>query len=156
MKKKSENYANSATQEPKYPRLRVKDVAAELRLSPRQVARLAKQGIPGVVKAPTGYTYHWFDCPETRDWIEERKRYRKGNRKHPKKRKPRLSTAQGLVQAIRSVEQKVTEHFQQLSGVPADSDLIRIRNATYQIATFAGHIHRALDEIEESEHSSGD
>jgi len=108
------------------------------------------------VKAPNGYTYLWFDRPDTREWIEGRKLYRKGNRKLPKKRKPRLSTAQGLVQAIRSVERKVTEHFQQISGIPADSELSRIRDATNRIWTLARRIYEALDKIEEDKYSSKD
>ena len=92
------------------PKLTVAAIAADLRISPRTLARWAKakEGIPGVKKGPGQYQFIGWNEPEARAWLADRKRFRKGNRKQPKVRKSRLSHAQLFARLISRIEKQVT------------------------------------------------
>ena len=95
------------------PRLKVRDVAAQIGLTCRQLARLAKN-VPGVERAPDGYHYLWYDCPETQEWIADRQRFRKGNRKHAPKRKRMLSVARRVANELRRMAGKLSQRIKTL------------------------------------------
>lgn len=92
-------------------KLNVGAIAAEIRITTRQLARLANKGVPGVERGPGRYQFIWLDRPETRAWIDERKRFRKGKRKRPPKRQQRLSNAQRFALAIGKFEKQVLSAF---------------------------------------------
>ena len=82
----------------------MKWLAAYIGISSRELAYLARKGIPGVERAINGYNFNWGGDPsELAAWIRDRKRYRKGNRKQRAKRKKKLTGIQKLVDAIRRV-----------------------------------------------------
>ena len=82
----------------------VKWLAAYIRISRRELAYLARKGIPGVERAINGYNFNWGGDPkQLAAWIRDRKRYRKGNRKQRAKRKQKLTGLQKLANAIHRV-----------------------------------------------------
>jgi hypothetical protein len=82
----------------------VKWLAAYIRISRRDLAYLATKGIPGVTRSGNNYNFDWSGDPEgLARWIRDRKRFRKGNRKPPKKRKKPVTELDRLERAIRWV-----------------------------------------------------
>lgn len=72
----------------------------------RELAYLARAGkIPGVTRAENGYNFDWCGDPRAlAEWIRDRKRFPKGNRKRPKKgRKKRRKRMTVLDQFSRAV-----------------------------------------------------
>lgn len=81
----------------------VKWLAAEIGLTPRQLANLARSGrISGIERAPNRYHFNWnaADPTQLAAWIRSRRRFRKGNRKRPKREKD-PSELERLEDAIR-------------------------------------------------------
>jgi hypothetical protein len=79
----------------------VKWLAAYIGISRRELAYLAKRGIPGVTRSGNGYNFNWGGDPnELAAWIGDRKRYRKGNRKRPKKHKKQMTELDRLERSI--------------------------------------------------------
>lgn len=124
-------------------KLSAQAVAAEIGITPRQLARLANKGIPGVQRGPGRYQFIWLDTPEIRRWIAERKRFRKGNRKLPAKPKRRLSKAQSLARAIRLVEKHVfplAERGEEITTSERD----KLGSARRRLAIICGVLNRIL------------
>jgi len=68
----------------------------------RELAYLARTGkIRGVVRSANGYNFDWGSDPSAlAAWIRDRKRFRKGNRKRPKKRRNRASLLDQFSRAV--------------------------------------------------------
>ncbi len=121
-------------------RLKVQEVAAEVGLTPRQLSRLAKAGIPGVQRSTNGYHFAWFDLPETRQWIRERAAHKKGRRKQSAKRKRRLSNVQLLVRALRRTETKLSALANAIEGKVNPSQLAEIEHAGRRLGRFVSNL----------------
>jgi hypothetical protein len=78
-------------------------LASYLRLSGHQLANLAGDGkIPGVARAKNGYNFDWGVNPSAlAEWIRDRRRFRKGNRKRPPKRRKRVRLLDHFARAVR-------------------------------------------------------
>lgn len=139
------NAENSANELSTYPRLKLKDVAAELGLSCRQLIRLAKKGIPGVAKASNEKRFLWYNCPETRKWIEDWKRHPNGNKKRPAVRKRRFSGAQRFVQRLRMMEAYARNYLEALPETIAASEIERITSAAIRLRNIAGGVIREME-----------
>ena len=122
-------------------RLKVGEVAQELGITPRHLARLAKQGVPGVVRAANGYRFDWYDRPETRDWIADRRRFRKGQRKRNRPGKGRLSAVQLLVRAMSRTETNLFRYVTAvLKGNVTPAQLAAVEDAGRRLERLAGRI----------------
>ena len=135
-------------------KLNVGAIASELRISTRQLARLAKKGVPGVKKGPGGYQFLWLDIPETRAWIAERKRFRKGNRKRPEKRKGR-SKAQLFAQMVRRIEKEVTFHLRAGFENPTSSELDTLNSGVRRLQTNFNHVLTRIGLERQASEASG-
>lgn len=146
MEKSAENSADEVST----PRLKVKDIAAELGIDRRTLARLAAKGlVPGVVRSLTNkYHFLWCDTPELRAWIEERKRYRKGNRKQKAKRNRQLTTAKKMANKLRRMASELNIYIQQWCKNPTLSQILEIKNAAERVSSgVSGILRRCESEL---------
>lgn len=121
--------------------LRVSEIASELGLTPRHLARLAKAGIPGVERAVNGYRFAWYDRPETRRWISDRKKFRKGQRKVRGASKTQLSKVQLLTRAMRRAETNLARYVEAvLQGKVTAGQLAAIEDAGRRLERLAARI----------------
>lgn len=125
-------------------KLSVKAIASELRISTRQLARLAKKGVPGVTKGPGGYQFVWLEIPETLAWIAEFKRFRKGNRKRPAMRKERLSKPQLFARLVRRVEKQVFSHLDTALENPTSPGLEELNAAAKRLESICAGVLRRI------------
>ena len=125
-------------------KLKVGEIASEIGYSTRQLARLAKNGVPGVKKGAGKYQFIWLDIPETRAWIEDRKRFRKGNRKQPAKRKERLSKPQLFARLIRKIEKQVSAYLETALEKPTASGLDELKVAAQRLDSIGAGVWRRI------------
>ena len=123
----------------------VKWLAAYIGISRRELANLARNGkIPDVVRSSNGYNYDWTKDPAAlAAWIRDRRRFRKGNRKRPKKHKRWLSELDQLERAIRRVNILVATDAVRIQIRRAPEDrLRRLELALLPITGLLGTIER--------------
>jgi len=122
-------------------------VGRSLRISRRELAYLARTGIPGVTRSGNNYNFDWSgDPPGLAKWIRNRKRFRKGNRRRPKKHKKpkkRLTELDWLERAIRRVSILVASDAVRIQIRRASEDrLRRLELALLPIIGVLGTIER--------------
>jgi hypothetical protein len=113
-------------------KLSVGAISAEIGLTTRQLARWANKGVPGVERGPGKYQFIWWDTPETRKWIADRKKFRKGKRKLQRKSK-HLSHAQRFSRVISRVVQMVMDHLEAALEKPTVSELEKLSKAEQRL-----------------------
>ena len=123
----------------------VKWLATYVGLSGRELANLARNGkIPGVVRSSNLYNYDWTKDPAAlATWVRDRGRFRKGNRKRPKKQNSRVTELEVLERAIRRVNILLANDSVriQIRRAP-ENRLRRLELALLRITSLLGTIER--------------
>lgn len=123
-------------------RLRVEAVAREVGLSPRQLARLVKKGVPGVQRSASQYHWDWRAYPETLAWIRDQKKFRKGRRRGKPKRKIRMSTAERFGCAVSRMRHKWQEPIRLAIAKGSESELNEFITFAFQLRMFSSLVER--------------
>ena len=89
-----------------------------------------------MVRSANGYHFCWLDCPETREWIESRKKTRKGNRKQKPVRKTGLSAVQLFTRAAVKMERIGENYVRNALDTASESKLHELKMVARRLENF--------------------